>query len=260
MDGLRAERYEPLLEPRIGVELSRVRTPDEAVSFVTRFGMLTQPRHLLEGESCPAEIWQPFADFERASEDLRRIHRTLSDVRKGSAGDREALARLRKDFGPLEPEKEQRIETAAGTVFIEARALYPPEYFSKDERTILIKASDWAAGALNNGLIDAHPCVFEPAQLFQDPRRAPGRLCVGILAETLLGFCYLTFAQALSTEPIAVCDECNRIFIVDDKRQKFCEPACANRARFRRFKDNRTVKSTPKKRSQHGKTARTRRR
>jgi hypothetical protein len=100
--------------------------------------------------------------------------------------------------------------------------------------------------------------VFEPAQLFPDPRTAPGRLRVGIIGDTLLDFCCLTVAQAIATEPIATCDECNRVFVIDDKRQKFCEPVCANRARFRRYKTNRAAKATPKKkRSRHGKTSRT---
>jgi hypothetical protein len=51
-------------------------------------------------EPLPAEVRQPFADFERAAEDLRRIHRTLSDVRKAAAGDRAALVHIRCDFPP----------------------------------------------------------------------------------------------------------------------------------------------------------------
>jgi hypothetical protein len=249
MDGRRAERYEPLTEPRIGVELARVRTPDEAVSFVARFGMLNSKSLVLDGEPCPVEIRQPFAEFERPAEDLRRILRTVLDVRKAAAGDQVALARVRRDFGPLDPDYDQRIETAAGTIFRKARDLYPADYFTQDDRTILIKASDWAALGLSNGLLQsqARPYVFEPAQLFPDARIAPGGLRVGVLPETLLGFCYLTVASMIASEPIAICDECNRVYVVNDKRQRFCEPACANRARFQRFKTNQTVKATPKK-------------
>src|SRR4051812_592343 len=85
MDGRRAERYEPMLERferPIGIELSRVRTPEDAISFVARFGMLDQPGALLDGEPCPVELRQPFSDFERAAEDLREILRTVMDVRK----------------------------------------------------------------------------------------------------------------------------------------------------------------------------------
>ena len=101
--------------------------------------------------------------------------------------------------------------------------------------------------------------------MLPNPSTAPGGLRVGVLPDTLVGFCYLRVAYAIAKEPIAVCDECNLPFVVDDKRQKFCEPACANRARFRRFKTNQTAKTTSKKkttpkrnRSRHGKDTKTR--
>lgn len=244
MDGRRAVPYEPVLEPRLGVELARVRTPDDAVMFVKRFGLLTQPRGVLKGEPCPPDLRQPFADFERAAEDLRRIFRTVLDVRQAAEGNQAALARVRQDFGPASPHADVRIETADGTVIRKARDWYPADYFTKNDRTILIEASAWAADGLSNGLVNARPYVFDPAQLFPNPATRPGGLRLGMIGESLLEFCYLTFADALANEPIARCDECNRPFVIDDKRQKFCEPACANRARFHRFK---AKHATPKR-------------
>jgi hypothetical protein len=262
MDGRRghAESYEPMLEPRVGLELARVRTPDDAVRFVTRFGVLggrsiTRPPVL--DDPWPAEYRQPFTDFERAAEDLRQILRTVQDVRKATEGDQTALARIKQHFGPPEPDSDLSITSAAGTVIWKARDWHSPEYFTRDDRAILIDASDWAATGLMQGLndSDARPYVFEPAQLFPGSKIKPGGLRTGILTETLLGFCYLSVAQVIASEPLATCDECNRAFIVDDKRQRFCEAACANRARFRRFKNK---QSSTKKRGRHGKTTRTR--
>ena len=78
------------------------------------------------------------------------------------------------------------------------------------------------------------------------PRLHPVRWSWVVLdPNTLLGFCYMTIAHAIaSREPLATCDECQRVFVVDDARQKFCNPKCAGRARFRRFKTNQTVKTT----------------
>lgn len=260
MDGRRAERYEPMLEPRIGLELSRVRTPDEAVVFVARFGMLDRPR-VFEWEPCPAEVRQPFADFEQAAEDLRRILRWVLDVRKAVAGDEAALARVRKDFAPSSPDADVRVETATGTVIVKARDLHDADYFAQDDRSILVHANAVAAMWLSSGLSDAHPYVFEPAQLFRDGRAEPGKLRVGAISATLLGYCYLTVANLLASEPIAICDECNRVFVVDDKRQKFCSPLCSGRGRSRRHKTNHPMMPTSKEaRSPHGKKTRTRRR
>ena len=38
---------------------------------------------------------------------------------------------------------------------------------------------------------------------------------------------------------MGVCEECEGVFVVEDARQKFCSPKCANRNRFRRFKKGR---------------------
>ena len=57
------------------------------------------------------------------------------------------------------------------------------------------------------------------------------------MCETLLDFCYLTLAQGFATEPVAICEECNRASVVHHKRQIFCEQTCADRARFRRYKE-----------------------
>lgn len=44
MDGSLAERYEPMLETGIGQALAHVRTPDDAVGFVTRYRKATRAR------------------------------------------------------------------------------------------------------------------------------------------------------------------------------------------------------------------------
>lgn len=264
LDGARAEWYEPMLEPRVGIELSRVRSPDDAVAFATRFGLLNQPRGILPGETCPAVVRQSFADFERAAENLRRILRIVHDVRAATRGDGDALARVRLDFPPTDPDADLRFTTATGVEIIKARDFYRvfphPELFATDDRTILLRASAWAASLLSNGLVSARPYVFDPAQLFPTSRVAPGELRIGIIGESLLEFCYLTIAQTLTSEPLAVCGECGRVFVVDDKRQKFCEPACAGRARLRRFKNNQIAKSETAKTKKgfHEKKARTR--
>jgi hypothetical protein len=128
--------------------------------------------------------------------------------------------------------------TAAGPRVVRTRDVLPPEAFAPvDDRTVLTRASEWAAWGLNDGLLAAHawPYVFEPAQLFPDSNHQPGHFRIGVLPETLLGFCYLTIAQAVAHEPLARCPECQLFFVVDDGRQKFCTPTCANRARFQRW-------------------------
>jgi hypothetical protein len=265
----RPEPYEPRTEARIGFELARIRTPDDAVSFVSKFGLLGTRACSMSGDwptpdptasRLPSGLTarEPFTVFERAAEDLHKIVRTVLDVRKGANGDVAVLEQLRRDFGAKNPDATLTMTTVEGRRTMKARDLLPPEDFAPvDDRTVLTRASDWAAWGLNAGLLSANawPYVFEPAQLFQGAHHQVGHLLVGVLPETLLGFCYLTVAQALANEPIARCAECQRVFVVDDGRQIFCLPTCASRARFRRFTENnqrkgkakRHVKATRKK-------------
>jgi hypothetical protein len=243
LDGKRAERYEPMQEPRIGVDLARVRTPSDAVTFVQRYGLLASSAGLLEGDRLPIELSEPFANFERAAEDLREIARTILDVQKAINRDSAALARLRARFGPADPDAIVTVHGEGGASRIRASDWpgFTPDHFAAvDDRTVVSRASDWAAWGLNDGLMqgDARPYVFDPVQLFpDDPASAAGKLRIGILPESLLGFCYLSIADAAaSKEPLEACEECQLPFVVDDARQRFCSEKCASRARFRRWK------------------------
>ena len=73
----------------------------------------------------------------------------------------------------------------------------------------------------------------------------PGRVSLQLLCDTLRTFCYLSVTYAIAREPLAICPECGRPFVVADKRQKFCLPACSNRARFRAYKDRLQAKAKP---------------
>ena len=69
---------------------------------------------------------------------------------------------------------------------------------------------------------------------------AQGRGALVWAPTTLEGVCYLTVALMLAEkEPIEVCCEptCGHFFVATDGRQKFCTPACGNRARYRRYQE-----------------------
>lgn len=263
LDVKRSSLYDPLTESRIGVDLARVRTPDDAVRFTQRYGLLQQTGFdSLSGVPRVAEVTEPFATFERASQDLRSIMRTHIEVRRAAReGDREALARLRLQFGPRDPDAIVVYHDAAGEHRVVAREspfARPEDFDPVSDRTVLIRASDWAAGGLNSGLLQAHahPFVFDPAYAFPDDHAiVPGGLRIGVLPETLLGFCYLTVAQAIATEPLGTCEECQLPFVIEDARERFCTKTCGGRSRQRTFKAN---KANKPKGSSHGKTTRTR--
>jgi len=261
IDGTRAERYEPFaLERSVGVALARVRTPDDAVAFAKAFGLLTRSASTLDSAPIPTVLQQPYADFERAAEDLRRILRWTLDVREAVKGDRSALARVREDFPPVDPDADIPLTTEVGIERVKARYVYAhaPDRFARDDRTVLIRATHWATVLLMNGLIDVQAYPYAPAHLFPQAQHSPGEICLAFLGETLLDYCYVTVAHALAKEPLRLCEECSRVFLVRRGQQRFCETACANRARFNRFKFKQQTNAKPTRRPRHGKSTRKR--
>jgi hypothetical protein len=266
LDCDRAEEYQPLAEPTVGLDLTSVRTPADAVAFATRFGLLRSSSAETIGDR-PALAREPFVQFAEAASKLRDIVENALDVRDAVDGDADALARLRSNFvvpddhnvivsKQIFSKKNSNQVVRVVKQVVKAREILSREkrLVDADDRTILIHASDWSALGLSGGLIDARPYVFDRAGTGEAV--PPGQLRVGILPETLLEVCYLTTALALAEkEPLEICPECRRVFIVEDGRQKFCTPTCASRARFRRFQEK---QSSKRKGARHGKATRPR--
>src|SRR4051812_16137884 len=82
MDCARAEQYQPLSDPMVGLELTRVRSPDDAVTFVRRFGMLRSFPPGAGREDLPTHVREPYSDFATEAERLRRVIKTIGDVRR----------------------------------------------------------------------------------------------------------------------------------------------------------------------------------
>ena len=252
MDLARSTPYLPLAEPGVGVELARVRTPDEAAAFVERFGMLraTRERRLLEfarPENPGAPLREGFAHFEAAAADLQRILESALVVRRAASGDTDAMNQLRAWFVVAEDEEVPVRDSGTGDVVLRRAGdvLSPGERLEgADDRTILLHASQDTAGRLNDGLAldDATPCVFDRAFVGEAGVK-PGTWRMGMVPSTLAGVCYLSVALALADrQEIAACEErsCRRVFVATDPRQRYCTPTCAGRARQRRFKAKRS--------------------
>ena len=157
MDGTRAERYEPTHETRIGIDLAQVKTPDDALAFrraiwPVRSSARRARRGGMPGAAAPA-VRGFSSGRPKTSADLPRI---VSDVKQAVRGDEAALNRMRQEFR-RDANANARLQTASGVVTVKESDLHPAEYFVNDDRTILIRASDWASLLLNNGLGDARP-------------------------------------------------------------------------------------------------------
>lgn len=267
MDLERSTSYQPLAEREVGVELSRVRTPDEAAAFVERYGLLRwtleQQRVVRQLRGEPREptltLRQEFVSFQVAAEDLGVILDQALTVRRAAGGDADAVARLRAWFVVPDDEVVEVPNDAGGIDRRRAADVYSREerLIDADDAEVVLRSSHDTAERINEGLAldDPTPFVFDRA-VVGEPGVEPGAWRLGIMPRTLAGVCYLSVALSLADrQEIDLCEEetCRRPFVVADARQRFCAPACASRARQRRFKARRRAKG-----DSHGSAPRTR--
>lgn len=240
MDLNRATTYHALAESEIGIELARVLTPQDAVAFVERFGLLGLLSRSLPGQHSKRR--EPFRCFEVAAEELRDVLQVARLVRSGANGDTKALSYLHDRLLIREDEEVNVRDEATGElVHRPAFEVYTPEerFVGADERTVLMYAHEYlVAKPLSEGIADVPACVHD--RTFLGESVPPGSLRVAIQANSLASVCYLGVALALADKmSVSVCADptCTRPFFPADKRQRFCSRACGNRVRFRRFTD-----------------------
>jgi hypothetical protein len=199
------ERYQP--GQHIWQELARVKTPDEAVAFLKAWGPLQL--FYADGE-------EPHVGFEDVAKDTRqslsrvlKVAKTLrghvqllARVREAHAGDREALAVLRR-------------------LPSRARRLRKPEFLARLEHSI--------AGVLSDQLVGSDVTLTSSGR---------GYLAFSIRPQHLEQYCFLDFARdAAGQTVLRVCPGCDGVFHTEDVRQQFCGPRCATRVRVRRFRE-----------------------
>ena len=236
-----ATTYHPLAESEVvGIELARVLTPNDAVAFVCRFGLLREPLSR-PGQSL-RPLREPFTLFETTADELRYILETARLVRRGDDGDPDAIRQLRERvFIPEAANVSVRDETTGEEVTRRAGDVYSPEerFEGADDRTILMYAHEhYVAYPLTEGFVDSRPCAYDRA--FMGESVPPGTLRMGIRPDSLSSVCYLSVALALADRhTVGVCADatCGRPFFIADRRQRFCSRACGNRVRLRRFMD-----------------------
>ena len=250
VDRARVTMYYPMAEPGMGMELARVRTPDDAVAFVSRFGLLN--KHLSWQD--PFEpLREPLAFLENDAEELRDILEMARLVRccGDGDGDPDAIRQLRQRvFISEDRDIYFQDETTGESGIRRAGDVYSPEerFEGADNRTILMHAHEYyVARPLTEGIGASVPCAYDRA--FMGESVPPGTLRLGVRPNSLAGVCYLSVALALADRvPVAVCADatCGRPFFIADKRQRFCSRACGNRVRLRRFMDKHRTATTPK--------------
>lgn len=223
-------------ESSVGFEFANVRTAEHLLAFVSQHGpLLPLPPGLVLGEGVargmttlrtPIDVRESVDELLAEAAELRALVHASLDARKAEDGDDQAGRRLAR--------------------FVETRHL-----------------DDWAVGAglESRSLLVTYHCAAAFVDHLRGARAfvqvaGPGRFEIRLVADSLLGSCYVNVARGLAEKhPIKVCVGCERVFVVVDSRQVFCEPKCAGRQRAKRFQEKKpkSLKGLP-----DGKTTRTR--
>jgi len=240
LDRASAESYLPLTTPKqvMLFALAACKTRRQMVDFASRFGLLTH------GPSAP-ELREAVAEFETAAKELDvwlRLTNALRGAMKGDKRQAELLRLMMNHFSNI----------------FQA----PP---ASDEE-LQMQMSKLIAWSVSHQLRDTTMRI-DAACDYDVPNNQPGVFMFNAHPPNLLGWIYHELAQVLvmRSSPMAMCadPECGRMFVPEDARQRFCQPSCANRARFRRWKTSKvngakTTEASSKKRSRHGKATRKR--
>ena len=212
LDPARAHEYQPFEERDLVFDLASVSTPDDALVFVRRYGLL---RHGPKEES----LTERFEDWQEEVRVLRFVMRLYLDLRRAIEGDEDGIARLWE----MEPSIREYFQGAA-----------------KSDSELFQQVSSLIAWLVSEGLDGVDERIEAASNLETGPGSGiagpPGFFLFSAHARDLVGLAYHQLAlDFVNREPMSDCAECGRFFIMEDRRQRFCTPTCAGRARYRRW-------------------------
>lgn len=213
LDRDRATEYSPSPEDTtILTDLTGVRTPADAIAFIKEHGLLFSGPEATDFRE-PFQEWEPHVAIIRAA---IRVHLLLNRVVKGP-GEAEAMGDLRRHWEPV-------FQRGVGT-----DATWSDEL-------LLRYASGFVGEAVSHGLSGVAEGVVSLS--VDDPTVPVNVFVQSPQAQNLLGVVYHELAMLIVGQvPLEECGECGRLYVVEDKRQRFCSKKCGGRARYRRWKE-----------------------
>jgi hypothetical protein len=224
LDPATVETYLPLEEERLLFDLASIRSPEDAVEFIAKYGML----HHGPRSADRRERFTEWVELSQVLHMLLRLHELLIEARSGDAA--AAATEIQELFGPL---------------FEDFFAEPAP-----NASELLGQASVFLAKAISEGLEDVNESV-EAAVTWgtatDDGPGGPGVFMLSARPQDLAGFAFhqlaMTVVQGKETR---VCAECGEVFRVTDRRQRYCSSRCASRRRYRLWSErNRARKGQP---------------
>lgn len=219
LDTARAVEYQPMAEREILFELAAVTDQPRALAFVQRFGLL----HCGPGTTRARERLDTMLDDAHG---VRCAVLLYTAVNRAMHGDHDEAAQALNDLrGRLAPL---------------LCAVFQQDPATDQER--MASATKLVAMMVSEGLADVRSAVTAAMEWDIEGEEAPGPgdFRFAPRPADLLGYAYHHFAlEIVNRAPMRKCEGCARAFVIADRRQRFCSPTCATRARSRRFQERR---------------------
>jgi len=216
LDRTRSSEYQPLSTTDLVFDLAAIRRPSDALPFVRRYGLLFHGPNATESR-------EPWTDWERVSGLLSGLLHLYVVLQKAIRGDVAANHELRTRWGEL------------------IQRLY--EQVAETDEVFYQQATDFLAYWTSHGLENVEFGIDAAARYEKDGKAygGVGDFVLTARPPNLVGYAYHQLALLLSRGVEgARCPECGRVFVVKDRRQRFCSPQCAQRARYRRWKERKS--------------------
>lgn len=216
LDRERAAEYTPSPgDSMILTDFSGVRTPTDAIAFIKGHGLLYSG----PGATNLRESFQEWSTEVNRIRAIFEVHELLNRVVKGMRK-AEALEDLRRRWQPFF----QR-EMGAADV---------PLPWS--DELLLLYATGFVSAMLSAGLSGVAEGVGSLS--LDDPTAPVNVFELSPRPQNLMGVVYHELAMLIIGQvPLGECGECDRLYVVKDKRQRFCSKRCGGRARYRRWKE-----------------------
>lgn len=218
LDVARAEEYEPHETPDILLDFLRIEQPSDALDFVRGYGLLV---HGPEDK----EHREQFSEWLELREHIMAIMTMIKLLARALTGEQEAITALWSEWEP------------------QFRATYDGRAVSDED--LLGRATVMIAANVSLGMGDATQRLaaaidYKKEIDSDEPMGPPGVFAWITIPSTVRGYIYYRLGSLLvSKAPLAECLECGHDFVVEDKRQQYCTPTCAGRARYRRWAQKR---------------------
>jgi hypothetical protein len=212
LDPTASTEFLPLEEDHLLFDLAALQRPADAIPFARRYGLL---RH-----GPGSEEWaEPWTEWESTASLLRGLLHVWIHLRRALKGDPLAEDELRQRWLPI------------------MNSLYEGE--PPDAEAGLMRISDALCAHISEGLSDVGIGV-DAGFKYQSEGQPVGGIdsyLFIVKPPTLVGYAYYQFAMVMTKgEPARTCADCGRVFLIRDRRQRFCSDGCAQRARYRRWK------------------------